>query len=65
MNRGDFFAVIFGRINYSDVFGVEHWTQFCQLGSDYQPPENATTEISNMPDHPGDKCMAYNQVDKK
>lgn len=43
------FIVIYGWVNYSDVFGVKHWTRFCKsLGPD-------SGERS--------KCPQYNRVD--
>jgi hypothetical protein len=51
IEKGDSFIVCFGRINYCDVFGVKHWTQFCNgsaapLGLEWIK-----------------ECIAYNDVD--
>jgi hypothetical protein len=42
--------VLYGRITYYDVFGVQHWTQFCTA--------SGTAILDSLK-----KCIGYNDVD--
>jgi hypothetical protein len=46
------FIAIWGKIWYSDVFGIEHWTKFCDAQGFKLRPGNA------------DKCANYNDTDR-
>jgi hypothetical protein len=48
--NGKRFIVFYGRITYFDVFGTEHWTQFCSGSGD--------AILDNLK-----KCLRYNDVD--
>jgi len=48
--NGNRFIIFHGRITYHDVFGTQHWTQFC-TGS-------GTAILEKLK-----KCVAYNDVD--
>ena len=48
--NGDRFIIFYGRITYYDVFGIQHWTQFC-TGS-------GTAILENLKE-----CISYNDVD--
>ena len=49
--NGSLYIIVYGRITYYDVFGVQHWTQFCMgTGSAIRLPAV-------------EKCIAYNDVD--
>jgi hypothetical protein len=49
--NGNRFIIFYGRITYHDIFGVQHWTQFC-TGS-------GTAILDNLK-----QCISYNDVDK-
>ncbi|SRR6266852_2691441 len=48
--NGKRFIIFYGRITYFDVFGVQHWTQFCSGSGD--------AILDNLK-----KCVSYNDVD--
>jgi hypothetical protein len=48
--NGKRFIIFYGRIAYYDVFGIQHWTQFC-TGSGIAIQDNLK------------KCIGYNDVD--
>lgn len=50
IERGNRFIIFYGRITYYDVFGIQHWTQFC-TGS-------GTAILDNLK-----QCIRYNDVD--
>ena len=52
IDAGRKYVYLYGRLTYSDIFGVKHWTNFCQH---YWGPNN------NTGDYP--KCFAYNTND--
>ncbi len=45
------FIILFGRIEYCDVFGVEHWTTFCNGNGDALAPTGVR------------ECINYNRAD--
>jgi hypothetical protein len=49
--NGTRYILFFGRATYSDVFGVEHYTQFC------------TGSGSGIPSDTLKSCLSYNDVD--
>jgi hypothetical protein len=48
------FMIVYGRIDYEDVFGVPHWMTFC--GSQFANSIASPSETRK-------KCNAYNQID--
>jgi hypothetical protein len=50
IEHGNRFIIFYGRITYYDVFGIQHWTQFC-TGS-------GTAILDNLK-----QCIRYNDVD--
>jgi len=50
LKNGKRFIVFYGRITYFDVFGAQHWTQFCSGSGD--------AILDNLK-----KCISYNDVD--
>ena len=52
LTRGDILIVAHGRIAYQDIFGVDHWVQFCVLATGQQ------AEAGSVPE-----CMRYNDAD--
>ncbi|MBZ5598559.1 MAG: hypothetical protein LAN83_09565 [Acidobacteriia bacterium] len=48
---GKRFILFYGRINYSDVYDIQHWTQFC------------TGSGSGIPSDLLKECLRYNDVD--
>jgi hypothetical protein len=48
--NGNRFVIFYGRISYHDIFGIQHWTQFC-TGS-------GTAILDNLK-----QCIRYNDVD--
>ena len=48
--NGNRFIIFYGRITYYDVFGIQHWTQFC-TGS-------GSAMLDSLK-----KCIGYNDVD--
>ena len=48
--NGNRFILFYGRLTYHDVFGIQHWTQFC-TGSGSAMQDNLK------------KCISYNDVD--
>jgi hypothetical protein len=51
ISNGDRFILFFGKVAYNDVFGVEHFTQFCTGNG-----EGISSEVLI-------KCLAYNDID--
>jgi len=51
IDEGKRFILFFGRLTYSDVFGVEHFMQFC-TGSGHGIPSDTLTS-----------CLRYNDLD--
>ena len=45
------FIILFGKIEYCDVFGVKHWTTFCNGSGDALAPEGVR------------ECINYNRAD--
>ncbi len=54
MNSGaaSSFMVVYGKVNYLDVFGVHHWTHYCQWLR-FKPGR-----------YTAKKCTDYNDVDR-
>jgi hypothetical protein len=48
--NGKRFIIFYGRITYSDIFGTQHWTQFCSGSGE--------AILDNLK-----KCISYNDVD--
>jgi hypothetical protein len=48
---GQSFIILYGKITYADIFGVQHWTAFC-TGSG---PAIQTSDLK--------KCISYNDID--
>jgi hypothetical protein len=58
MQTDDAFLIVYAQVTYQDIFGISHWTRFCNensvaLGS--KQMKNTST---------ASKCVAYNHVDK-
>lgn len=49
------FFIVYGTIHYSDFFGTDHWTRFCQ----YMVPANVSGSVTAEP------CAEYSDVDGK
>jgi len=58
-DHGELFTVIFGRIEYDDIFGLPHWIQFCQFSTaiSKERPIAAQSPPSKF------GCIAYNNID--
>ena len=54
INKGEQVIVVYGRLTYSDIFGVKHWITFCQSGS-RNPLGKPIARVEG--------CAEYNQVD--
>jgi hypothetical protein len=52
VNKRIFF---YGRVDYVDIFGVKHWTQYCRKAMGSVPDESGKWPIP--------KCAAYNRTD--
>lgn len=53
--HGDTFFVLFGRVDYSDIFGTEHWVKFCTWKGNQLTGRTFTAK----------KCTDYNDTDDK
>jgi hypothetical protein len=47
------FFVVYGKVSYSDFFGIDHWTKFCQ----YMVPTNSVGSVT------AERCANYGDVD--
>jgi hypothetical protein len=51
--NGNKFIIFFGKITYTDIFGIDHWTQFCTGSGSAIDPDSLR------------QCVTYNDVDPK
>ncbi len=51
VESGEAYIAVFGRVTYSDVYGVSHWVNFCDWGYFKPGPYNALA------------CVGFNDVD--
>jgi hypothetical protein len=55
-NEGKKDVIAYGTIEYSDIFGVKHWTRFCTVNQKF-------TDVGTIKDSGHPKCAAYNRDD--
>jgi hypothetical protein len=57
-HHGDLWIAVYGEVDYSDIFGVPHWTRFCRtaIGTDKTIPGYTVTNSRT--------CSDYNDADR-
>ena len=55
---------VFGRIEYEDVFGSPHWTEFCHFYTGEQQPWPEELGGPGFEDTQAKYCTKHNDVDK-
>ena len=53
LDSGESYFLNFGEVWYRDVFGIRHWTKFCEMG-------NAQINVKVA-----ERCLRFNAVDGK
>jgi hypothetical protein len=60
--------ISYGRFDYEDVFGGQHWIKFCNYSSPLVPNQGQTAQERppvNLGTTPNEKkCAEYNEIDK-
>jgi len=55
LESGQYFIIFYGRITYTDIFGIKRWTNFCTGSGSAMQGEPDTLK----------KCVRYNDVDSE